>query len=160
VKLREILKIFVNWKAWSFVGVLLTIALFGWDRYRNSPDLEIIVQDEINLIEIRERIESLEIRYQGKDLLDSKKEIKIITVSILNEGQTILQQYYDQMHPFGLRVADSIILRIEVVDSNSEYLRDNILLALDKDGKTNQSTIDSTPKDIGTFNEAGGQPLT
>ncbi len=62
--------------AWSFGGFLLgilslTVAayLFLWERSGQKVDLEILIDSEENLVEVREQIKDLSIMYKGKDII-------------------------------------------------------------------------------------------
>jgi hypothetical protein len=68
------------------------------------------LRDEFNLVEIREKISNLKILYENDDILESQKEIKVVRLELINEGETILQSYYDQLEPFGLRFSNAKIL--------------------------------------------------
>ena len=113
--------------AWSFIGVLLAVSFFYWQEYRNPFIFKIEVVDELNLVEVREQIRDLKILYKNEDIIESKKEIKVIRVQIKNEGDTILQGYYDQLEPFGLRFINSKVLTSEVITSNSEDLKKKLI---------------------------------
>ena len=110
---------------WSFIGVLLTVFFFFLQK--STYDLSIIIDSVINLIEVRELIPNLEISYKGEDILKNNKEIKIVLLTIRNEGKVIHQDYYDKYKPFGIKFKDSIILSTEIKESNCDYLKDNIL---------------------------------
>lgn len=127
MNIKSTIRIVANGTAWSFLGVVLTVAFFYMTEYRNPYDFRVYIDDDINLVEVRERIPSLEILYNGEDILQSGREIRLLQVTLRNEGKTIIQQDYDQQSPFGLRIPDAIILNAEVRDSNSDYLKEKIL---------------------------------
>lgn len=124
---NPIFKTIITGSAWSFIGVVLAAAFFYWQEYRNPFDLRVELVDEFNLVEVKEKINDLSILYQEEDILKSKKEIRVIRVSVSNKGDTILQSYYDQLEPFGLRFFKSKILNAEVTSSNSEDLRNKLI---------------------------------
>ncbi|PSV48307.1 hypothetical protein [Photobacterium indicum] len=117
----------ISASAWSFIGVLMAAAFFYWQEYRNPFQLNISLIDEVNLIEVKGKIQNLKVLYKNDDILESKKEIKVIRVSIENKGDTILQSYYDQLEPFGLRFYNAKILDSEVTYSNSTDLESKLL---------------------------------
>jgi hypothetical protein len=124
---NSIFRAILTGSAWSFVGVLLAVAFFYWQEYRNPYSFKIEVVDEFNLIEVREQISDLKILYKNDDIIESKKEIKVIRIQIRNEGDTILQGYYDQLEPFGLRFSNSKVLNAEVISTNSEDLQQKLV---------------------------------
>lgn len=83
--------------------------------------------DEFNLVEVKENINELSILYKNEDILKSKKEIKVIRITVSNNGDTILQSYYDQLEPFGIRFFKSKILNAEVVSTNSKDLGSKLI---------------------------------
>ncbi|MGR5154709.1 hypothetical protein [Photobacterium swingsii] len=117
----------ISASAWSFIGVLMAAAFFYWQEYRNPFQLDISLIDEVNLIEVKGKIQDLKVLYKNDDILESKKEIKVIRVSIENKGDTILQNYYDQLEPFGLRFYNAKVLDSEVTYSNSKDLKSKLL---------------------------------
>lgn len=130
---------------WSFLGVIIALVVFYWTQLRDRFDLKITVEDEVNLVEVRERIPDLRILYMDEDLLSSGQQIRLLTLTLRNDGKTILQHSYDANQPFGMQFADSKILGIGEIRSNSDYLRTNILstekrgsvqLPLDRQDKT------------------------
>jgi hypothetical protein len=123
----SVFRVIINGTLWSMLGVLLAITFFYWSEYRNPYDLRMSIDDEFNLVEVREKIDSLKILYQGNDILTSNREIKVLTLTLRNAGKTILQQDYDQSQPFGIAFGNASVLGAEVVQSNSSYLKDNIL---------------------------------
>ena len=86
-----LLRLLINGTIWSFVGVILTVMFFYWSQYRNPFDFRITLDDEVDLVEVRERIEDLKIKYKNEDILNAPKALKMLRVTIRNSGQTILQ---------------------------------------------------------------------
>lgn len=119
---NSIFRSILTGSAWSFVGVLLTVAFFYWQEYRNPFVFKIEVVDEFNLVEVREQISDLKILYKNEDIIEAQKEIKVIRIQIRNEGDTILQGSYNQLEPFGLRFYGSKVLTSEVINTNSDDL--------------------------------------
>jgi hypothetical protein len=107
---NSIIRTIISGSAWSFIGVLVAAAFFYWQEYRNPFEFRIELRDEFNLVEIREKISNLKILYENDDILESQKEIKVVRLELINEGETILQSYYDQLEPFGLRFSNAKIL--------------------------------------------------
>ena len=138
---HSIFKTIITGSAWSFIGVVLAAAFFYWQEYRNPFDFKIELIDEFNLVEVKEKINDLSILYQNEDILKSKKEIKVIRVSVSNKGDTILQSYYDQLEPFGLRFFKSKILNAEVTSSNSKDLRNKLISNYSEDATVDHDDL-------------------
>ena len=124
---NSIIRIVISGSAWSFIGVLIAVAFFYWQEYRNPFDFRIELIDEFNLVEVKEKISDLKILYKNDDILESHKEIKVIRLNLNNAGETILQSYYDQLEPFGLRFTNAKILDSEVISTNSEDLKEKLI---------------------------------
>lgn len=124
---NSIIKTIASGSAWSFIGVLLAAAFFYWQEYRNPFDLRIELVDEFSLVEVKEKISDLKILYKNDDILKSKKEIKVVRFVLSNKGETILQSYYDQLEPFGIRFSKSKILDAEVTSTNSGDLETKLI---------------------------------
>ncbi|MCX5880322.1 MAG: hypothetical protein NTU74_00415 [Deltaproteobacteria bacterium] len=119
--------------AWSFAGFLIgvislvvAISVFYITRREARTDLKVVVEDEVNLVEIRETLPLLKILYDDENILDAGKEIKLLRLSVRNDGQTLLQGNYDVNQPFDLTFANSIVLAAKLVESNSEYLEQHL----------------------------------
>ncbi len=125
--LPRILRILLSGSMWSFLGVILTVGFFYWSDYRNRFDFQIILDDEVDLVEVRERIADLEIKYKGEDILNVPKALKVVRITLRNLGQTVLQNQYDQLEPFGLRFENASVLDATVLESNAEYLKLHLL---------------------------------
>lgn len=124
---NSIIKTIISGSAWSFIGVLIAVAFFYWQEYRNPFDFRIELVDEFNLVEVKGKLSDLKILYKNDDILESQREIKVVRINLNNAGKTILQSYYDQLEPFGLRFFKSKILDAEVTSSNSEDLKEKLI---------------------------------
>jgi hypothetical protein len=107
--------------------VLLAASFFYWQEYRNPFDFKIELIDEFNLVEVKEKINDLKIIYQKDDILEAKKEIKVVRIKVSNKGETILQNLYDQLVEFGLRFSEAKILSAEIIDTNSSNLKGKLI---------------------------------
>lgn len=90
-------------------------------------DFKIYVENEFNIVEIKESLGKLKILYDNKDLFSSEEQIKVIELKLSNEGETIIQPYYEVNQDFGIQFINSKILIVEKIDDNSHYLKKNIL---------------------------------
>ncbi len=119
--------------AWSFAGfvlgtvsLVLAVLVFYVGRRDARTDLKVLVEEEANLVQVREQIPRLQILYDGSDIIGANREIKVLRIKVQNDGATILQGWYDQRTPFGLRFDQSVLLGVALLDSNSQYLRENL----------------------------------
>ena len=136
--------------AWSFAGFLigtisliLAVAVFYLTRRDSQTDLRVIVQDEVNLVQLKEKLPKLKILYEDEDILESQKEIKVLRLSLENEGKTILQNDYDNQRSFGLRFEKSSVLGTTLLEASSDYVQEEYQKALDRPAPATPSTLDS-----------------
>ncbi len=163
-KIRSIEKKF----PWSFFGFLLGILsflfaaiLFFWNQSEDNFDFSILIDSEENLVEIREQIKNLQILYNGKDIIVTNEELKLLTFTIRNDGKDILKSYYDPDLPFGIVFNNSKLLSFKIFESNSKYLKDEIkprILTKDssetiKESKYINLPLDSTYLSLLLFNQ-------
>jgi len=138
---NSLIRTIISGSAWSFVGVLIAVAFFYWQEYRNPFDFRVELVDEFNLVEVKEKISDLKIIYKNDDILSSKKEIKVVRINLNNAGETILQSCYDQLEPFGLRFLNSKILNAEVISSNSEDLKEKLIEKFSSESKAEHDDL-------------------
>ena len=123
----NLIRFILNGTLWSFLGVVLTVAVFYWSEQRNPFKFTILLDDVQNLVEVRERIPDLKILYRNQDILELKRNIRIARITLRNDGATLLQQHYDDIESFGLRFVDATVLDVILSDSNSDYLKKHLL---------------------------------
>ena len=135
---------------WSFSGFLIgivalvvSLAIFYYTESKDKFDLKIIIEDEFNIIELKDELKDLKVYYKDENIIEHNKEIKIVIYSFLNDGKLITQDYYDKYKDFAIKFDSSQILSTTIIESNSEYLRKDFLI----DKK------DSIKKDVVNFNK-------
>lgn len=121
---------------WSKSGTILTIIFFfiatGLSIYifilsedLSCPEISWVINNEENLVELKEQIQGVKITFNGTDILETQEEIKIINISLVNSGKEILQGEYDQNLPFGLKFDKASIISFKFVDASDTYLRNS-----------------------------------
>jgi hypothetical protein len=120
--------------SWSFIGFLITLValvvsviIFYYKESKEKFDFKLIIEDEFNIIELKDEILDLQILFRDVNVIESNKEIKVIIYTFYNEGKIILQNYYDDQKPFAIRFLNSEILSSKVISANSEYLKGDFL---------------------------------
>lgn len=119
---------------WSFTGAILgligvALALFFYylSQKEDETNLRFLIEDEFPLVELKEQFSGIKVVYEDEDILGAAKQIKIIRIRLDNEGRTILQGYFDQNLPFGLKFHNSSILASEIVSASTPYIQTNLL---------------------------------
>ena len=117
---------------WGIVGTLLTIAFGVIGLYtffhERKPSLSFEIINETNVLDVHKNLEDLTIYFKSENIQKNNLNLRIITIQVLNNGEVdILQSYYDQKMKWGFRVSNGKIINdARIVNSNSEYLRNNI----------------------------------
>ncbi len=146
-----LLKILINGTIWSLLGVILAVVFFYWTQYRNPFDFEITIDDEVNLVQVHDRIADLAIRYKNEDILNTSRVLKVLRITLRNLGQTILQNQYDQSEQFGLVFKDAEVLDATVMDSNAEYLRTHLLPKTSSKAALSSGNSQGSPMQVGAL---------
>lgn len=111
---------------------LLIAIFFGvygiYSAYQeDKTDISFEIINEANVFDVREPMDNLTISYEGEDIQEKNLNIRIITFRVTNVGNVnILQNYYDANDIWGAQVNEGKIIRIKLIDSNSNYIKSNL----------------------------------
>ena len=125
------LKIFVKKIPWSFIGVIIALisvafAIYSW-VYGRQPNISFEITNEANVLDVHKPLKDLNISFQGEDIQEKNLNLRILTIRIENTGrENILQNHYDLHDIWGFQVMDGKIIEIRLMDTNSEYLKENL----------------------------------
>lgn len=117
---------------WGVLGALLTIAFGAIGLYtyfhEQKPSLLVEIINESNVLDVHKSLENLTIYFDNENIQKKNLNLRIITIQISNNGEVdILQSYYDQKMEWGFKVSNGeIINNARIVNSNSEYLKNNL----------------------------------
>jgi hypothetical protein len=117
---------------WTILGVVATIALGAPALYftlkERTPALTLELTSEANVFDLHKSLDNLEIIFNGEDIRRAEENLRIVTLTIRNDGPTtILQSFYDETEPWGIAVTDArLVAAPRIIDSNSDYLREKI----------------------------------
>ena len=113
------------------LGIILTLAsiIFGiYIFYYQEQEQKLVLSTRIRNVEdifqLNDDIENFEVMYNHQSLKESEKNIKVVYLDLLNSGATIYQNYYDDDVPFSLIVKNADIVKYEITDASSDYLKD------------------------------------
>ena len=114
--------------AWSFLGVLLALLFGGITIQReffsdSGPRLRYDILTSTPVLDVREDVSKLSVLFDGVDIRQQKKSLRVITVRVVNDSQKdILKGYYDEAEPLGLRISSGRIIRSDLVTGSIPYL--------------------------------------
>jgi hypothetical protein len=117
---------------WSFLGVLLSVVLGGPALYltihEKTPDIIFQTIAESNILDVHKPMKDLSISFRGNDIQETKQNLKFYVISVRNAGdKNVVQNDYDQNQVWGLEFDNSKIIETpQVIDSNSDYLTNNL----------------------------------
>jgi hypothetical protein len=115
----------------TILGILIAL-FFGiysiYSTYQeNKSEISFEIINEANILDIHEPLSELTIYFQGEDIQEKNLNLRIITIRIENSGNVdILQSHYDINDIWGVHLKNGEIVRIQLIDSNSEYLKTNL----------------------------------
>lgn len=124
-------KIFAKKIPWSFIGVIVALisvafAIYSW-VYGRQPNISFEITNEANVLDVHKPLKDLNISFQGEDIQEKNLNLRILTIRIENTGrENILQNHYDLHDIWGFQVMDGKIIEIRLMDTNSEYLKENL----------------------------------
>jgi hypothetical protein len=82
---------------------------------------------ESNVLDVKYPIADLAILFQGRDIEEGKSNLKILTIRVINDGESnIHEDDFDSRIPFGLQIDDGQVIRAQVVGGDSPYLSTNV----------------------------------
>lgn len=120
---------------WGFFSVLLAIpAIFlagigvTTALIEKKPDVEYQILNAANVLDLHTQLQDLKILFKEEDIQKTKKNLQIYTMRIANVGRVdILESHFDSQKQWGIEFSGGEIVQTpRMVDSNSEYLKDNI----------------------------------
>lgn len=114
--------------AWSFLGFLLAVIFGGISIYteflkETAPSLEFEVLSNEPVLDVREKLPDLEVRYQNQDIASSGKTLSVLIVRVVNRGSAdLLSAYYDSRDPIEMNIDGGTLVRVEISETSNEYL--------------------------------------
>jgi len=149
-KIKEMDKVF----SWSFFGFLLAVFFGGVSIYlgfikENKPSLQYVVTSNSNVLDIKERLGSLDVLYEGESLSKSNRDLRIITFQVINKGDApVLPNYYDPVDPIGFFVSDGDLADSpSLVRASSQYLKEKTILTKTTNNSVTFSNVILEPGD-------------
>jgi hypothetical protein len=115
----------------TILGIIVAVFFGGYGIYttyeENKSEISFQVVNEANIFDVHEPLSELKISFQGKDIQERNLNLKIITIYIENSGNVdILQSHYDINDIWGVQLENGEIIKVQLIDSNSEYIKTNL----------------------------------
>lgn len=122
---------------WSSVGVFLAVIIGIPSLYiafhDKKPNIVFQVVSESNVLDIHKPMKDLSITFRGKNLEEEKKNLKILTIKVENNGDLgVLQNFYDDTEQWGVKFENSeIVEKPSILSSSSDYIKNKIIKSVE-----------------------------
>lgn len=109
----------------GLIGAGVTIYAFLQEK---NVDLRYEIIANTNVLDFNAEISKLEVTYDSTNLKQTKENLRIFTIKVINNGnQNILKEYYDENDPLGLKLSTGkIIEQPEIIQVSNDYLNRNV----------------------------------
>ena len=109
----------------SLIGTLVTIYAYFIDQ---KIDLNYEIVANTNVLDFNADINKLEVKYDSTDLKQTKENLRIFTIKIINSGtKDILKELYDDNDLLGIKLTSGkIIEKPVIIKTSSDYLKRNL----------------------------------
>lgn len=112
----------------ALIGIIGTVVtIFGF--LQNN---EVLVAYEItanaNVLDFNAEVSKLEVFFDSTNLKQTKKNLRIYTIKIINNGgKDLIKEFYDDNDPLGIRIkGGEIIENPEIIQSSNDYISRNL----------------------------------
>lgn len=123
------------------IAAIISIYVFFFQDNEVRLQYEIITNT--NVLDIKAELTRLDITYNGKSLKEKNEHLRIINLRIINRGnKNILKDYFDDNDLVGFYISNGkLIEKPEVIETSSQYLKNNLQIRIDAFGKVRFSKI-------------------
>ena len=119
--------------SWSFLGLLIGIVGVGYAIYteynnRETIDLSFEIVSNTNVLDVNEEVSDLVVNYKNENILQSNRNLKVLTVRISNTGTKHITNFdYDKHQDWGFKIKHgSIVNSPELIAASNLYLEESI----------------------------------
>lgn len=124
----------------TVAGIVFAVYVFWYQEKQKEVNLSVVVSNVENIFSLKEDVENFDVIYNNQSIKDSKRNIKILDIFLVNYGATIYQNYYDEEIPFSLTVENANIVKYEVKNASSDYLK-NIVIGIESDSTSSNIVL-------------------
>ncbi len=116
------------WGLLGFIsGTLLGVVGLYYALHERRPSISVQVVSQFDILDVRQPLQDLSILFQGADIQRSNQNLRTLHVQFSNDGEAdLLQTQYDQSEPWGLILRGGRILKVQLLDASSPYIRSNL----------------------------------
>lgn len=119
-----------------FASVITIYSAFTSNANSRS-EIVFRVISESKVLDVKQQVNNLEIFYENNSLSEEGKELRIVVVRVLNEGDgSLLLNHYDPNAPVGISVKDGVFAEKPIIiNSSDEYLEEAVQFVYDGGSK-------------------------
>ncbi|RZK60214.1 MAG: hypothetical protein EOO91_02200 [Pedobacter sp.] len=124
----------------GIAGTIITIYAFLQEQ---KVDLTYEIIANTNVLDFNADLSKLEVTYDSTNLKQTKQNLRIFTIKIVNHGdKDILKEYYDFNEPLGMQIKGGRIIETpELINASSDYLKRNLKTKIVANEKINFSQV-------------------
>ena len=119
----------------GIIGIIFTIIFGGltlyYRFYTPQPKITYTILSDSNIVDLHKPLEDLKILFQNEDIQKNNLNLKIFSLKISNSGmKNILETHYASDEDWGIEITEGKIIESRLVESNSDYLKENLNLKI------------------------------
>ncbi|MEQ8627501.1 hypothetical protein [Ekhidna sp.] len=120
---------------WGIVGIGYAVYVEEFKKEKSLISYE--VQSNTNTLDIKEEVGNLEIIYKGEDIQKKNLDLRVITLKIINNGDTdITENHFSKHVPFGFILEHGKIAeKPELINASNNFISNNLKISLDSLGR-------------------------
>jgi hypothetical protein len=109
----------------GLLGTGITIYAFLQEK---KVDIRYEVVANTNVLDFNADINKLEVYYDSTNLKQTKENLRIYTVKIINNGdENIIKEFYDSNEPLGIKISTGKIIEIpQIIQTSNDYIKRNL----------------------------------
>lgn len=109
----------------GLVGTGITVYAFLQEK---KVDIRYEVLSNTNVLDFNADISKLEVYYDSTNLKQTKENLRIYTVKIINNGdENIIKEFYDTNEPLGIKISTGKIIEVpQIIQTSNNYIKRNL----------------------------------
>jgi len=127
---------YIKKEIWPIIAAIITLSGFSLYNFifeKNTVSLEYQITNHISALDVRENLSNLDIVYNGRSLTETKENIEIFTIRLINTGNTIIKENDYANINFGLKIINGVLIeKPRLISTSNNYLKENATFNLNK----------------------------
>ena len=122
-----------------FMGLVFGgLGIYAGFFFQRSPNIDFTILSNSNVVDVHTELSKLDLIYDGLNIKNTKKNLKLITLKIINSGNKgVVEQDYATNHPMGIKIKNGTIVESpNLVQASNNYLEQSINFTLIDSSRT------------------------